>query len=136
MLLPNDLWYICAAESLMPNRKPMQSSLTGHGRRQFELQILARKQWSSYPLTIWHHQPSLLSPTSSNCPPQLLSTSYASWILSNSNWRQLNNPYEDNDYGSTSASIVPALNNALWAMESEIISHVACPPLDSDQQMT
>lgn len=46
-------------------------------------------------------------------------------------WRQLVVLYEDDDYGSTSASGIPLLNDALRAVGSEICKHVAFPPLDS-----
>ena len=39
--------------------------------------------------------------------------------------------YEDDDYRSTSASVIPLLNDALLAVGSDICGHVAFPPLDS-----
>ena len=47
------------------------------------------------------------------------------------NWRRLIVLYEDDDYGSTSASIIPRLNDALQAVGSEICRHVAFPPFES-----
>lgn len=47
------------------------------------------------------------------------------------NWREVNILYEDDDYGSTSASLIPQLTDALLAVGSEITGHIAFLLLNS-----